>query len=372
MKLAFPRRARWLAAANSLILAGCGGGGGEAAPPAPPPPPPALTVQAAADEYTINADATARLAVQENDKVENAAGVNPVLTVIEAPKNGTAEADGAALSYRPLAGYFGEDSLRYRLSVGAVTSDAVVKLKVEGSLQLQGVTRPQALAGAQVEVRVGSRTYTTTADAQGEFLVSVRALPQDMVILKATGQGSQSAGVYTSIAGEIGRVDGAASGATITPTQWPNLRLTPSSTTWAALLVRQGKTPASQAELMAMSQAIPIDDFIDAGWPVYRFVDLGRLIYRESTWTSIPAYFSAPEFPQFLDEKRADSGITHAFGLSEPVRVEGQAPPVPGDRPIRLVYAQGIGGATSQALMFTLEAGGRASFTSNGKLRGAS
>ncbi|HEY9031328.1 MAG TPA: hypothetical protein VIM93_08200 [Kangiella sp.] len=96
----------------------------------------------------------------------------------------------------------------------ATASDSVV-ITVnpvdEQKVMLQGVATDEPIANAEVTAEVGGRTYTTTADANGNYTLEIGAdededLSELLVIVTAEGNNEQSHVTLKSVVGSFGRI----------------------------------------------------------------------------------------------------------------------------------------------------------------------
>lgn len=335
------------------LLFGCGGSDD----PTPVPIPlPAATAVATADAYTLDWNAAKRLAVRDNDTSSNA---TPVLSVVESPKNGTVTVDGAALIYTPKTGFFGNDSLRYQLSNGSAVSAAAVALKVEAAVTLQGTVTDGPIANAKVVATLGPQTFSANADAQGRYSVAVKTSnPADFLSLVATGVGSQSALVLSSLVGEMSGLAALAKDGALTSDVAPALQVTHFSAAVTGLLAQAGAPPATDAALSDAMQKIYLQDVLEAATLVKLVVD-GGVPLPEGISTTQALLASSAALKNFGSAQRASDraafnaardGVTGDASLqrSPPVPIGDAAPAV------TWVYAFGIGGAAPFATQVTL------------------
>ena len=189
----------WLVCAGALLFVACGSG--------EPDMPPAQAT-AAADSYALDWNAAKTLAVLDNDL---SSGGNAQLSIVEEPKNGSISVDGKTLVYTPKPGFFGADSLRYRLAVSAddhnssAQSEAAVTLSVQASLTLAGVVSDGPIAGAKVVATLGDQPpVSVDANALGAYSLTLKtAQPSAFLTLTASGIGAQRQVVLSSLVGEM-------------------------------------------------------------------------------------------------------------------------------------------------------------------------
>lgn len=260
-----------------LALSACGGGGSDA-PSAPPAPAPA-TVQAVPDVATVGWNAATDVDVLANDSASRGA---LVLHGVSAGGQGQVEIAGGKLRYTPAAGFIGTETVSYtvRATEGGALADATLSVTVEAVLRLSGVASAAPLSNAQVTARVGTQSYTATTDAQGAYTIDVRsARPDDFVTLTASGTGSQSAVVLTSLVGAVADLAGSAQAGAVAASRMPALNLTPVSTAVAALAERRGSKvlPATTEQLRQTTATLMADEVLRAA-AVVRLVAHGAAL----------------------------------------------------------------------------------------------
>ncbi|MEX1221481.1 MAG: Ig-like domain-containing protein [Idiomarina sp.] len=156
--------------AVSGTLVGCGGSDD---PTPPPPPPPNTAPEAADDAATVQAGATITIDVLDNDG--DADGDAITVSAVAEPENGTAAiaADNAGVDYTPADGFLGEDTFTYTISDGEDTATATVTVTVQETVTVTGRVIDAPIADAVVTVAVGDETFTATADAEGNYSVTI-------------------------------------------------------------------------------------------------------------------------------------------------------------------------------------------------------
>lgn len=351
-----------LAGACALLLLGCGGGDDD---DGITPEPPAQAA-AAADAYSLDWNAAKTLAVQANDQ---ASGGAALLSVLEQPKNGSVSVAGQDLVYTPNPGFFGEDSLRYKLSVSnadmssSAQSEAVVKLTVEANLTLAGVVRDGPIAKAKVTATLGVQPgVSVDANELGEYSLALKtSRPSDFLTLSASGVGPQSQVVLTSLAGEVAGLATSASAGKLSGAEAPALRITHLSTALAGLLAQaspDGKAPTSDKGMSEAAAKLNPDDVLDAAALIQLVVDHGVALPAEAKSTQ-ELVASAATLGAFASAQRKDNAVqfetTRAALLSDATLL--QAPPLPASGStagVSLIYAYGIGGGTKSAYIFNL------------------
>ena len=345
-----------LGATVLLTLAACGGGGSDT-PPAPPAPAPVAL--AVADAYTLAWNAPMALGVTDND---TATGGTATLTIDSAPKNGTAAISGTTVTYTPNAGFFGQDSFSYKLSVGTVSQSATVKLTVEAALTLQGQITDGPVPNAAVKASVGNQNFTSTADANGKYSLTVKASePTDFVTLTATGTGAQSKVVLTSLVGEVSGLATSAKDGKLASDQRPGLDVTHLSAAQAGLIAQAGAMPKSDAELASMLQNLSPQGILDAAAMVKLVVDSGvalpggvadtrELLSSKQTLGTFQAALLRDR-PGDLDAARKNTRDDALLSKAPPT-------PAAGGAPVTLIYAYGEEASTTKVRVLTLRADG--------------
>lgn len=128
---------------------------------------------------------------------------------------------------------------------GATASDSVVVTVNpvdEQKVTLQGVATDEPIANAEVTAEVGGRTYTTTADANGNYTLEIGAdededLSELLVIVTAVGEGEQSHVTLKSVVGSFGSIlDQAGEDNILTSEENKNVNVTHVSTAILGLL----------------------------------------------------------------------------------------------------------------------------------------
>ncbi|WP_310383964.1 Ig-like domain-containing protein [Roseateles sp.] len=363
-----------LAGACTLLLLGCGGGNDDSHTPEPLAP---AQAAAAADDYSLDWNAAKTLSVQANDQ---SSGGTAVLSVLEQPKYGSVSVAGQELVYTPNPGFFGEDSLRYKLAVSSADmsssaqSEAVVKLKVEASLTLAGVVTDGPIAKARVTAALGEQpSVSVDANERGEYSLALKtSKPTDFLTLSASGIGPQSQVMLSSLAGEVAGLAQRATAGKLTGAEAPALRITHLSTALAGLLVQasaDGKAPTSDKGLSEAAAKLNPDDVLDAAALIQLVVDHGVALPAEANNTQQLAA-AAATLASFASAQRKDNGpqfeATRAALLNDAALQ--QAPPLPastGTAGVTLIYAYGIGGSSKSAYVFNLQPDGSAEVVSD-------
>ncbi len=141
---------------------GGGGGGGGTSNTAP---------EAIDDEVSAQSATELSIDVLENDS--DADGDTLEITDVSDPENGNATIDGGVILYTSNDGYTGSDTFTYTISDGEDEASAEVLVTVEQTVSVRGKVVDSPIADAVVTVSLGGETYTTTADADGNYTLDV-------------------------------------------------------------------------------------------------------------------------------------------------------------------------------------------------------
>ncbi|QPF71641.1 hypothetical protein G8A07_00995 [Roseateles sp. DAIF2] len=351
-----------------LALTACGGSGDD---------PPAPTAEASADRYDLgwNAPSTA-LKVLDNDRTS---GGDAVLSIVDAPKNGTAAVSAGAISYTPKPDFYGEDGFTYAVSVGNVRATGQVSLNVTAALTLQGLVHDGPIANAKVSARVGEQVFETTTDAQGRYTLPVQLKkPADFVSLNARGTGAQAHVELSSLIGEAAVLARAAQSTTVSDANLPSLRINHLSSAIAGLIAQRGSTaqPRNQAELQQASAALSQQELLHAAALAKLVID-HQVALPAGIATTRELLSSASALSEFqraqLNTNWRKVVQTRDETADDPLL--GQAPVLGGDATAtRVLYlTHGVGGAiSSDTLRLALQPDGRALIDWGGTARGAS
>ncbi len=282
----FVRRGRGAFALATLVaLVACGGDDDAAQPAAGPGA--AATVSAAPDSATVAWNAPAQIDVLAND---TASSGTLSLTALGAPAHGSAAIVGGQLQYTPAAGYFGSDSIDYTAQTddGGATASGTVSVTVEARLQLSGLVSDAPLAAAEVVVTVGAATFSTTADAGGQYRLNIAAAqPGDFIVVTATGTGAQAHVKLISLVGEAASLAAAADAAgEVSSTSVPALNATHWSTAQAVLAARtHGGLPTTAATLAAATSSVRATELLHLATLVRLVADGGVALPAGTTDT---------------------------------------------------------------------------------------
>jgi len=312
-----------------------------------------------ADAYTVAWNASASLGVTDNDTIGNGSAT---VTVDAAPKNGTATVSGIKINYTPNAGFFGQDSFSYKLSVGTASQSATVKLTVEAALTLQGQVSDSPIANAVVKADVGGESFTATADASGHYSLAIKtSAPGDFLTLTATGAGTQSQVVLTSLVGETGPLAATAKDGKLSADQSATLNISHLSTAQAGLIAQAGALPKTGDELVAALGRLTPQPIVDAAAMAKLVIDGG---------VALPA--GTGDTRALLSSTTVLNTFLANLQRSKPVELEaarqatladatlGSPPPTPGaaGSPVTLIYSYGDEAGVSVVHALTLRADG--------------
>lgn len=267
MKLKLEQPIRWLQLILiSVWLSACGGGK------------PNQTPLATNDSASVAWNVSSPVVLLSNDTDPDSDKLS--IASVTQPGHGQAVLTGGQVSYQPVAGYFGSDSFSYTISDGkGHTSTAQVALTVQATLQLKGVVRDGPLPGAVVTATVGSQTVMATADAAGQYVLTVvSSNPADFLTLTAQGAGAQSQVKLQSLGGDLSTLAAqAASDGSVVATSAPTLNVTHVSTALAALATAAngGVAPSTQATLATASAQINPDALVQMAAAIQLVVDQG-------------------------------------------------------------------------------------------------
>jgi hypothetical protein len=349
---------RWIptliASAVLAALTACGGDSDS----------PAAVATAASDSATVPWNAETALAVTSNDTIADGTASIAVST---APAHGTAVVSGNSINYTPAAGYFGNDTLSYTLTVGDRTSTAAVQIAVAAHMTLSGTVRDAAMPGAQVVLTIGGVAQpAVTADANGNYSVDITTTtPTDFITLKATGTGAQANVVLSSLVGDASATAAAATPAgTVSATALPAANVTNVTTAEAVLTAQAlGKTPASSADIAAAQGQFSSAQTIQMATAIKLVADAGVALPSGAADTL--ALVSNPTaYGSFVTTQATTNAAvfdsTQAAVIADPAIAV--APPVPatGAADITMVLTLGQGAGATGVTAMTLKANGTA------------
>ncbi len=264
---------RWAApfALLGLVASLSGCGSGSDTPNTPP--------EAKADAVTVNWNTTTEVDAASNDTDANGDALS--IESVATPAHGTATITaGGKLAYTPAAGYVGTDSFTYSVSDGKNGhATATVSVTVQAVMKLMGRAFDAPLANAQVTATVGTQTFTTTADASGNYVLPITSnAPGQFISLQAAGVGAQSNVKLNSLVGEVNSVaSSVATDGTLSATSAAALNVTHVSTALAALATAAngGTTPTTQAALTTASAQVGADSLLQMAAVIKLVADSG-------------------------------------------------------------------------------------------------
>jgi hypothetical protein len=307
------------AALAAALLAACGGGGGDA--PAPAPKPSAITVTTAADEATQAWNQATTVKVLANDSASRGA---LKLTAVGAAANGTAKAVGNDVEYTPKADFVGTDSFTYTAQAeDGVTATGTVTVKVNAALTLKGVVTDGPIANAVVTAKVGTQSFTTTADAQGAYSLTVQTgTPTDAVSLAATGVGTQANVKLNAVLGDLASLYRQANQGVLAGTG-----ITHYSTALAALLTEANanQAPTTVAQVASLGRSLSTDRLVDLATAIKLVVDKGVALPSgvADTAALVQDPGSSAALKAFLAQQQASNATVLAATRDEVLAADG-------------------------------------------------
>lgn len=172
------------------------------------------------------------------------------------------------------------------------------------SLELRGAVTDEPIANAQVTATIGGQTFTATANAQGEYALTIEIAEADadeFVTLSARGVGAQAFVEFTSLAGSFQSL-AAAAGAdgTLTASENFTTQITNVSTATAVLMreANGGAAVNSDAALTSLSAQVNAQDVLDLAAVIKLAVDDPENFPLPENQTSILALASNLETRQ--------------------------------------------------------------------------
>jgi hypothetical protein len=256
--------------ALATLLTACGGGGSSS--PAEPPKPAAVVVTPAADTATLPWNLPGTIKVLANDTASRG---TLTLSAVGTPANGTAKVVGNDVEYTPKADFVGTDTFSYTAKAeDGVTANGTVTLTVQAALTLKGVVTDGPIANAAVTAKVGTQSFTTTADAQGAYSLAVTtSTPADAVQLSANGVGAQSHVKLTATLGDLASLYKQADKAGVLA----GAGVTHYSTALAALLAdaNAGQAPATVAKAAELGRSVAPERLLELATAIKLVVDKG-------------------------------------------------------------------------------------------------
>ncbi len=172
------------------------------------------------------------------------------------------------------------------------------------TLELRGAVTDEPIANAIVTAVVAGETFTATADAQGEYALTIEIDESDadeFVTLNARGVGAQAFVEFTSLAGSFQSLATAAGAdATLTASENFSTQITNVTTATAVLLrdANGGTAVASDAVLASLSAQVNAQDVLDLAAVIKLAVDDPDNFPLPEGQTSILALASSAEARQ--------------------------------------------------------------------------
>lgn len=174
-----------VSAAVLVALYGCGGSSDNPAP-APTPPQENRAPVAVADTSTTinNGKAIINVISNDTDADNNSLTISEITTE---PTMGSVAIVDNKVEYTPNTGALGADSFEYQITDGKLTSKATVSISNTQSITLSGMITDNPIANAEVNITIGEQSFTTTANAKGEYELEATVNAPAMVQIKGTG-----------------------------------------------------------------------------------------------------------------------------------------------------------------------------------------
>ncbi|WJG09950.1 Ig-like domain-containing protein [Aliiglaciecola sp. LCG003] len=228
------------------------------------------------DSVTISNDQVTTIEVLLNDTDLDGDSLT-ISEVSIAPSNGTAEISQNSIIYTPQTGYIGTDTFTYVISDGEYTDTAQVSITMEQSLTIEGQVIDAPIAGALVNLSVGTQSFNTTADNQGFYSlnVTVEDLNAMMVI---SAQGIEANGQqYVTLKSYLGTgaflVQNSDAQRIVTSSDVPRLNITHVSTAESFLLRDKGLSLTNNAELQAAKAELNFEEVLEIAAFIKLLVD---------------------------------------------------------------------------------------------------
>ena len=249
-----------LLAAISTLIAGCGGGHSESTP-VQPPAIAIVIVTTAADVKSVDWNAPATIDVLANDTTSRGA---LTLSTVTGAEHGSAVISNGKIIYTPAAGFYGTEKLSYTVSAdGGATGKADAVVTVEAVLTLNGNASDNPIANGSVTATVGTRNFTATTDASGNFVLPLRtSTASDFVTLVASGAGTQSTVKLASLVGDVATLAKSTSSGQVGMDAVPAIGVTHITSAFMALATKSngGVAPASAQQLKDATPKVDIAD----------------------------------------------------------------------------------------------------------------
>lgn len=192
------------------------------------------------------------------------------------PGHGTARVVGDQVLYQPAAGFEGSDSFEYMVVGSGRPAAARVDVEVGVAFTIAGAVVDAAIPNAQVRATIGGRSYETTANASGEYRLSLIGTGDHMVVLGARGGADQAAVNFLSVLGQFDRLRAEAGDGELDRTENNQVQVTHVSTAEAFLLqaASDGEI-TTDAELQAAREALDMGALLRMAAAIKLVVDEG-------------------------------------------------------------------------------------------------
>jgi hypothetical protein len=148
------------------------------------------------------------------------------------------------------------------------------------SVTLAGVVRDDPIPYATVTVTVGGVTYTTVADANGEFVIQIAGIDlSSLVLIESSGPNPLDESLtvdLVSIAGTLAKlVEDADENGIVDGTENPNINNTPYTTALFVLLgqANGGETPETLEELQTAERSVDASELLELAAVIKLLVD---------------------------------------------------------------------------------------------------
>lgn len=319
----------------SGTLSGCGGSDD---PTPPPPPPPNTAPEAAADTATVQAGTATTIDVLANDG--DADGDAITVSAVSDPENGTAAiaADNAGIDYTPADGFLGEDTFTYTISDGEDTATATVTVTVQETVTVTGRVIDDPIADAAVTVTVGEETFTTTADAEGNYSVTIN-YTNAAQLLTINAQGAEANGQgyvnLTSTLASLATLQAASGGDGVLDRSEASGTNVTNVTTAASVLgtAALGAAPTTEAELEAAQAAVDPATLLELSAVIKLIIDNPDYNLPAGSADIIAFASNVEAYNSYVDEVETaapgllDSIVDEIIADEELVQVEAGGPP---------------------------------------------
>ncbi|WP_172642433.1 carboxypeptidase-like regulatory domain-containing protein [Pseudoalteromonas luteoviolacea] len=137
---------------------------------------------------------------------------------------------------------------------------SIVLEPIKDSLTLVGKVTDAPIANAAVELNVGDETFTTTADAEGAYMLSFEideSLSQELINLRALGTGEQA---HVELVSQLGSMEqlkhAAGDDLSLNSTEYFDVNITNVTTAEDALISRMNSSITSDNQLLEARQSI--------------------------------------------------------------------------------------------------------------------